>query len=172
MARRPAPTPVAGGLRFRQVVAGLWHSCGVTTDGRAYCWGWNAYGQLGDGTGIRRAVPVAVVGGLQFKSLALGSEHTCGVTLNDKAYCWGRNDYGQLGIGRRADRNHPVTVMGGLGFKAVTAGFSDRDTLSGRHTCGLTTEDVAYCWGANQFGQLGNPVENFSTVPVVVGNEE
>jgi len=162
------PAPVAGGLRFRKVAAGLWHTCGVTVDYLAYCWGWNNYGQLGDGTAERRLAPVAVVGGLQFKDVAVGTQHTCGVTLSDRSYCWGRNDLGQLGIGTRDTRKRPVPVVGGLRFETVTTGFSERDSVSGLHTCGLTTDEIAYCWGANRFGQLGNPVQGFSAVPVRV----
>ena len=62
-ADRLSPTPVAGGLRFKAVKAGTAHTCGVTTAGRAYCWGWNGQGQLGDGrTGTGSAVPVPVGG--------------------------------------------------------------------------------------------------------------
>ena len=63
--RRLTPTAVTGGLLFDKVIAamGSAHSCGVTTDNRAYCWGSNASGQLGDGTTAwQRETPTAVVG--------------------------------------------------------------------------------------------------------------
>lgn len=163
------PVQVVGGHPFSQISAGIWHTCGVTTAGEAYCWGWNAYGQLGNGTGVNSRVPTPVAGGLRFKTVTAGSEHTCGVTTDDRAYCWGHNQYGQLGIGRRADRNRPVPVAGGLRFTDISAGASDAGPRYGFHTCGVTADHVAYCWGANHFGQLGNPVEGFSRVPVAVG---
>ena len=67
---------MAGGLSFKRVTAGLFHTCAETTTNRAYCWGYNIEGQLGDGTRTLRLTPVAVVGGLDFSQLDAGGEHT------------------------------------------------------------------------------------------------
>jgi alpha-tubulin suppressor-like RCC1 family protein len=159
---RLTPVAVAGGLRFRQVSAGAAHTCGVTTDDRAYCWGFNQVGQLGDGTTINRLTPVAVAGGLRFRQLSPdGSAHTCGVTTDDRAYCWGRNAaVGALGDGTTTDRLTPVAVAGGLSFRQVSAG--------GFHTCGVTTTNLAYCWGYNADGQLGDSTTTRHLRPVRV----
>jgi alpha-tubulin suppressor-like RCC1 family protein len=146
-------TPTAA-LSFRQVSAGFIHTCGVTTDNRAFCWGRNGHGQLGDGTFHARRRPVRVAGGLQFRQVSVsasgdGSDaHTCGVTTADKAYCWGGNRDGQLGDGTFRDRPAPVAVVGGRRFLRVSAGF--------RHTCGVTTDNRAFCWGQNGQGRLGD----------------
>jgi alpha-tubulin suppressor-like RCC1 family protein len=153
---------VAGGLRFAMVSAGFTHTCGVTTEGTAYCWGYNYAGQLGNGTAttVPQPSPVAVAGGLRFAKVSAGFEHTCGVTTGGAAYCWGHSGYGQLGNGDRAGPEScnqlnadpcsmtPAAVVGGLSFATVSAG--------GLHTCGVTTEGAAYCWGDNTYGQLGN----------------
>jgi alpha-tubulin suppressor-like RCC1 family protein len=55
------PVPVLGALSLVQVSAGKLYTCALTSGGQAYCWGFNAYGQLGDGTATSRLVPVAVV---------------------------------------------------------------------------------------------------------------
>ena len=73
-------------LVFRYVSTGGPHSCGVTTDHRAYCWGTNHLGQLGDGTNIPRYVPTPVTGGLRFRNVRVGTYHTCGVTTDGRAY--------------------------------------------------------------------------------------
>jgi alpha-tubulin suppressor-like RCC1 family protein len=90
------------------------HTCGVTTAGVAYCWGWNFYGEVGDGTTTLRRTPVAVAGGLLFRfspgSSSLSGVHSCGVTTDDVAYCWGYNFYGQLGDGSTTDRSTPSAV--------------------------------------------------------------
>jgi alpha-tubulin suppressor-like RCC1 family protein len=150
---RLAPVPIQGGLHFRTVVAGTFHTCGVTDSGKAYCWGDNIFGQLGDGTTSLsispRVTPVAVHGGLRFRNVTVGRYYTCGVTTDDRAYCWGYNGSGQLGVGTFADSRHvPTAVLGGLHFRSVSAGS--------RHTCGITTADRAVCWGDNNFGQLGD----------------
>lgn len=143
------PVAVLGGLRFRQVSAGGTHTCGVTIDYRAYCWGANHASQLGDGTTTGRLAPVAVAGGLKFRRVDGGFLHTCGVSYpDDRAYCWGWNVSAQLGDGTKTQRLSPVAVAGGRLFSHVSAGQF--------HTCGVTTSGVVFCWGRNQEGQLGD----------------
>jgi alpha-tubulin suppressor-like RCC1 family protein len=147
------PVAVAGGLHFLQVSAGVSYSCGVTTDNRAYCWGQNTFGKLGNGTTTSSLKPVAVAGGYQFRRVSAGSFHTCGVAMSDKALCWGYNLYGQIGDGTLVKvRKWPVVVAGGLRFRTVSAGgISDRG-----HTCGVTYDDLGYCWGYGGDGQIGD----------------
>lgn len=163
----------AGALAFRQVSAGLVHTCGVTTDDRAYCWGVNVDqvgsgegGQLGDGTTTNRLTPVLVVGGLSFRQVSAGVSHTCGITIDDRAYCWGSNEAGQLGDGTTGThRLTPVAVAGGRRFRSVSTGY--------HHTCAVNPNDVAFCWGTGPHGGAvlgtGGSVA-FSPTPVrVVG---
>jgi alpha-tubulin suppressor-like RCC1 family protein len=168
-----APTPPAldpalairpaNGLSFRQVSVGFGHSCGVTQAHLAYCWGVNFAGQLGDGTTTDRLTPVPVAGGLRFRQVSAGARHVCGVTLGNVAYCWGANLSGALGDGTTTERLTPVAVAGGLRFGEVSA------SGNGDHTCGVTTGNRAYCWGANFNAQLGDGTsDNFRPVPVAV----
>lgn len=138
----------ATALSLWQVSAGEFHTCGVTTDNLAYCWGANG-GTLGDGTTVDRLRPAAVLGGLRFRHVSAGDgQHTCGVTTDYRAYCWGLNNAGELGDGTTIKRSLPVPVAGGRQFLQVSAGLG--------YTCGITYADNrAYCWGGNTFGQLG-----------------
>jgi alpha-tubulin suppressor-like RCC1 family protein len=146
------PAPVAGSRLFRQISAGGSHTCAVATDRRAFCWGSNSQGRLGDGTQTDRPSPALVRGGLRFYGVAVGLQHTCGVSYPDRrAYCWGSNGQGQLGDGTRTARSAPVPVSGNRQFRMVSAGNF--------HTCGVTTSNEAYCWGFDQVGQLGNDAE-------------
>jgi len=145
---RLTPVPVTGNLLFIQVSAGFSHGCALTyPDRRAYCWGENSMGTLGDGTNISRLGPVAVSGARRFRQVSPGHYHTCGVTPTNQAWCWGLNSEGQLGDGTWAIRFSPVQVYGGYQFKQLDAG--------GRHTCAVTTEAQAYCWGFSGDGELG-----------------
>ena len=86
------PLAVSGGLSFASVSASTYATCGVTTDGAAYCWGDNFYGQLGTGPTTSSLTPVAVSGGLSFATVtaaSVGLDYTCGVTTGGAAYCWG-----------------------------------------------------------------------------------
>jgi alpha-tubulin suppressor-like RCC1 family protein len=159
---RLKPVPVAGGLHFGQVTAGNSHGCAVTTADKAYCWGENSFGVLGDGTQNTRLAPVPVVGGLKFRQLAAGLGHTCGVTLTNSAWCWGNNSSGQLGKGPPQDKSLvPVRVAGGLNFRKVSAGFD--------HSCSETTDNRGYCWGGNVFGAVGDGTNsNVRLTPVAV----
>ena len=150
----------AAKLTFRQVSAGRFHSCGTTTTNRAYCWGYDVSGQLGDGTTTTHLGPVAVAGTLPFRQVSTGALHSCGVTTANLAYCWGDNTFGQLGDGTMARRLTPVAVAGGRHFRQVQAGYD--------HTCGVTTDNRAYCWGYNYYGQVGDGSTTDRTRPVAV----
>jgi alpha-tubulin suppressor-like RCC1 family protein len=137
-------TPAAAAPTFASISAGGNHSCGLTSVGRAYCWGRNLEGQLGDGTTSDRLRPVAVAGGLRFLQINAGAEHTCGITTNERAYCWGTGPLGS----NIASSTTPVAVAGDRRFRNVNAGNN--------HTCAVTPFDVGFCWGhSNRFGQLG-----------------
>jgi alpha-tubulin suppressor-like RCC1 family protein len=152
---RFSPHPIAGGLQFRQISAGGSHTCGVTTDSLAFCWGANESGQLGDGTATGRLAAVAVAGGRKFRQIEAGFKHTCGVTTDHRAFCWGSNSFGQLGDGTTSRRLRPVAVAGARQFRQVAAGSGTYWS----HTCGVTTGDVVFCWGSNSYGQLGDSTE-------------
>jgi alpha-tubulin suppressor-like RCC1 family protein len=145
---RLLPVPVSGGLSFATVSVGGRHTCGVTTDGFAYCWGSNGYGELGEGDTTFQPSPVAVAGGLRFASVSAGMIHSCGLTTSGTVYCWGFNADGQLGDSTTDDRLSPVPVAGGHTFTSVSAGSY--------HTCAVTTGGDAYCWGDDELGQLGD----------------
>ena len=148
---------------FASVGAGSIHSCGLTVTGSAYCWGFNDFGQLGDGSTTGSLTPVLVSGGIRFSSISTRGGHTCGVTWRvGDAYCWGENFRGQLGDGTTINRLTPVLVSGGLRFASVSAGAN---------TCGVTTAGDAYCWGDNFYGQLGDgtTINRLTPVPVAGG---
>jgi alpha-tubulin suppressor-like RCC1 family protein len=163
---RPAPVAVAGGISFRQVSAGGVHTCGVATDDRAWCWGYNIYGQVGDGSDIRRRIrPVLVAGGHRFSQVSAGGSqqetgYTCGLTTDGRALCWGDGSRGQLGNGQTTPRPTPHPVSGGRIFRQVSAGRA--------HTCGITAGDVTFCWGDNFFGAVGDGTTSQRLAPVRV----
>jgi alpha-tubulin suppressor-like RCC1 family protein len=152
------------GFRLASVTAGPGYTCGATRQGDAYCWGYEYYGELGNGPPLEEVdSPSPVTGGLRFTQLSAGENHTCGVTKGGQAYCWGQ-DNGSLGNGLPyAPANVPSLVVGGLTFSQVSAGSL--------HTCGVTKGGKAYCWGFGEYGQLGtDELENSaSPLPVAGG---
>lgn len=143
--------------------AGGAHTCALNAFDGLRCWGWNGFGQLGDGTIEDRFTSVDVTGLTSgVAAIATGEDHTCAVTTSGGAKCWGNNSSGQLGDGTTAHSYTPVDVTGlSSGVAGIAAGVS--------HTCALTTSGGVKCWGNNDYGQLGNSSTTRSPTPVDVG---
>jgi alpha-tubulin suppressor-like RCC1 family protein len=142
------PVRVAGSRRFRQIHPGLNHTCAITFDDVAFCWGQNDTGELGDGTTADRNVPVQVHGGIRLKQVRAGGGQSCGLTGAGKAYCWGLNNVGQLGDGTTMRRLTPVAVAGSHVFTKLTVGDAS--------ACALAQDQRGWCWGHNALGQLAD----------------
>jgi alpha-tubulin suppressor-like RCC1 family protein len=170
-----APKSIPGNHRFVRLVAGGFTTCGVGPDDVPWCWG------------LAKRFPGMISGGgdtpekggtwlsdpddPRFPVLAVGGLHICGLVAGGQAFCWGRHEEGQLGIKRPVWRrmvnpnlqNDPAEVEGELRFVALAAGSA--------HTCGVTAEGRAYCWGVNVEGQLGDGTtkQHKTPAPVLTG---
>jgi alpha-tubulin suppressor-like RCC1 family protein len=153
------------------ISAGGGGSCAVES-GKAYCWGGNGEGSLGDGSTAASSRPVAVdtsgaLAGKTLTQISAGSDgDTCALDTAGAAYCWGDNQLGALGAGSTASYSDvPVAVdtSGVLAGKVLTQ-ISTGDV----HTCALDSTGMAYCWGDNGSGELGDGSRVTPDVPVVV----
>jgi alpha-tubulin suppressor-like RCC1 family protein len=139
-------------------------SCGITTGGRAYCWGNQEGGRLGDGTsapsGQFVTAPVPVAGDRTYIDIAAGGDHACAIATGGAAYCWGHNERGQLGTGNAANSAVPMAVAGGLTFTSITT--------HQMVTCGIAADGSGYCWGYGDSGNLGSGSTAASNVPVQI----
>lgn len=149
------PVRVTADSAFVAIDVGAANSCALTASGQAWCWGQNGYGEVGDSSRVARLVPVPVRTTARYQQIALGLEHSCAVQLNGVASCWGHNRWGQLGTGEVPGNSFglvavvPARVVGSVTYRELAAGEG--------HSCGIRTDDVLECWGANgNAGQLGD----------------
>ena len=118
----PAAVQMPAGVSFQSIVANGFHTCALTTEGKAYCWGWNGYGQLGNNSTADSRIPAAVqmpAGVARFQSITAGNYHTCALTTEGKAYCWGQGNSGRLGNNSTADSRIPAAVQMPAGVAPV-----------------------------------------------------
>lgn len=175
------PRGVESARDFKAIAAGWQHGCALTVLGEALCWGDNNQGQLGIGVAdtVARRLPVVVQTSVRFEQISAGGTYTCAISVEHAAYCWGSNPTGALGDGTTTMRTTPTLVSGNLKFKRIvtSTGFAGSNGASPvptvpagqvASTCALTEGNVAYCWGWNGMGQLGDGTFVDRLVPVAV----
>lgn len=169
--QKTTPVDVVG-LTFGVVAlsAGNNHTCALLATGGVKCWGSGSVGQLGNNATTSKTTPVDVSGltsGVQALS-PRGHDHTCAITTSGAAKCWGSNVYGQLGNNSTTNSSVPVPVSGlSSGVAAVYAAGGDGGSLDGPHSCAIVS-GALWCWGRNNYGQLGDGTTNNAAVPVAV----
>ena len=174
------PIAVIGIANATAIIAGADHTCALLAGGSVDCWGYNSYGQLGDGIssgpetcefGVVRCAktPVAASGITSPTAIAAGGDHTCALLAAGRVTCWGANSFGELGDGTRSGpaacngypcSATPVAVSRLTGATAISGGED--------HTCALLSGGGVGCWGEGAYGELGDGRIGGHDVPVAV----
>ncbi|MFP5224634.1 MAG: RCC1 repeat-containing protein [Actinomycetota bacterium] len=167
---RLTPVPVTGTRGAIGLAVGADHACALLSSSSMRCWGANESGQLGDGTTTQRRQATPVSGLNQVRKVVAGGSTTCvigsagtGDLGDDTMFCWGSNDSGQFGEGPAAPSQRTSPFGTGPGIKGIRVASSGTS-----HTCAVSVDGTARCWGANAKGQLGDGTTNPSDVPVNV----
>lgn len=160
-----APSRVSGDHTFRMIALDNHYACGIATDGQAWCWGANGFGNLGTGVARSRParVPVQVKTDQRFHTIDTSDYGACALNSEDRLYCWGGMDGTLLGIGSVPRSNVPVPYAAQYRWKQIS--------LGGTSLCGVTHDGTGYCWGkgggyAHGNGEFGTKLE-----PTEVGGE-
>jgi alpha-tubulin suppressor-like RCC1 family protein len=163
------------GVTLTQIATGYQHTCALASTGLVYCWGYGIDGELGNGGNANSDVPVPVtasgaLSGVTVTQISAGQYHTCALGSNGLAYCWGLNTQGQLGIGSTTSSSTPVAVTTTLGTGALSGKTLTRIAAGATSTCVLASTGLAYCWGDDTYGQLGDSITTATpqTTPVAV----
>jgi alpha-tubulin suppressor-like RCC1 family protein len=159
-------TITSSAVSYASVFAGGEVTCGVTTEGATYCWGYNGFGSLGAGFFSDPSLPLRVVGSTIFTFLAPGTYTSCGLTSAGATYCWGSVGPKLFTPDTSAQVEQfarPVATALGFTFTTLTNG--------GSHVCGLTPAGKAYCWGtARQLGTGSDGLDAIATPQPVAGD--
>lgn len=152
LARLTATMPGQSATKWSTLEAGPNHSCGIkNSNGSGWCWGSNVYAELGSpAVGSFSLTAVELPGA--WIALRAGNLSTCGIQNDRSLWCWGYNIHGELGMAPDQEATYRVRTPAKVG--------TDTDWLSvsmgPTHTCAIKTDNSAWCWGENSYGQLGN----------------
>ncbi len=161
------PAEAASPRLWRAVDSGGQHSCAIrkSADARLdrglYCWGSNGNAVLGQSYASER-LGVTRVGTGRWQSVSASNWHTCGIGMSQTMYCWGWNRSGAIGDGTKGytlDRGRPVALRGS--WRSTSAGML--------HTCGIGRSGALYCWGSNEYAQIGDGTRTDRTRPTRIG---
>ncbi|MBI4947259.1 MAG: T9SS type A sorting domain-containing protein [Bacteroidetes bacterium] len=148
-------------------------SLALKSDGTLWAWGWNANGQLGDGTTATKLTPVQVSGLTGITAVSAGAYYSLARKSDGTVWAWGYNNFGQLGDNTNTQRLTPVQVHGSgnvgflTGITAVSAGMNTGG-LGEAHSLALKSDGTVWAWGLNNRGQLGDGTNTNRTTPVQV----
>jgi alpha-tubulin suppressor-like RCC1 family protein len=156
----------------KTVDGGLSHSVALKNDGTVWTWGYNAHGQLGNGTWANSRYPTQVLDLDNITEIAAGSGFNLALRSDGTVWTWGQGQKGEHGLftevtgaldpdgkpspfytygeefHHQLDRNVPVQIPGLKNIIAIAAGES--------HGIAVDKDGVVWTWGFNDYGQIGN----------------
>ena len=160
--RTPVEISIPSNSSAVSLDAGAMHTCMGVNDGAMFCWGYNAYGQLGNGGNGNSNSPVSVPldANQLLSTVQVGLFHSCALFDSGEVACWGDNNNGQLGDGSLVGSTTPTIVNLGENATSVSVGQ--------RHSCVTLVDASLHCWGANEVGQLGDGTSTSRNSPTAI----
>ncbi|MBO5413506.1 MAG: hypothetical protein J6A29_04350, partial [Clostridia bacterium] len=164
------------GIKIKQISAGSSHTVALDENDKIWTWGWNHYGQLGDGTETNSSTPICIsniagnsLNGINIVQISTEGSYTVALDSTGKVWTWGGNWYGNLGDGTTNGRNTPICIsdiednsLNGVKIKQISSG--------GNHTVAVDENGKVWAWGDNGYGQLGDGTTNDSNTPICISD--
>ena len=137
------------GKSAKKIALGAFHACAILNDDSLKCWGYNDWGQVGDGTITDRHAPVSVNlgAGRSAQEIALGENHTCAILDDNTLKCWGKNSDGQLGSSSNLDCDNSYCTKTPTAVVFGESRYAQAVDLGVLHTCTLLDDGSVVCWG-------------------------
>ena len=164
------------------------HNCDSTiiakdSDGKLYLWGYNGYGQLGDGTTTNSSMPICIsdIESNPLKGKKIVDVHNCDSTIiakdsNEKLYSWGRNNYGELGNGTTKNSSMPICISdmenSPLNGEDIVDVYYVHNYYYDSTIIAKDSSGKLYTWGRNYYGKLGNGTTYDSSMPICISKVE
>ena len=155
-----SPIVVPGLSGVTAVAAGHYGSMALRSDGSIWTWGFNATGQLGDGTTTNRSSPVRVPGSQVWSAIAGGRDMSYALRSDGTVWAWGLNSNGELGNGTTTSSTVPVRVGSLTNVVEIAAGRN--------HGLAIESDGSVWTWGWNLYGQLGDGTGTDRSSPVEI----
>jgi alpha-tubulin suppressor-like RCC1 family protein len=147
---------------------GATFTCANRVSGQTWCWGDGSFGQTGNKINKSSPLPQEITKTIpEIKQLSSGWFHTCALSTSGEISCWGKNYEGELGNSSTVSRAEAVTISGvhtKTGVSLMAAG--------GRSTCAATLDHQVYCWGKNDYGQVGDRIAKDQLFPKLISTSE
>lgn len=167
------------GLSEEESIASIqmsyYHSSAITTEGRVFNWGYNGYGNLGDGTEQNQSYPVEITSNFSLSAEEVligismsGYSHASAITSEGRVFTWGSNAYGQLGIGTSDYDGHSTPIDITSGFILLAGEKVIRMSLGTNHSSAITSTGRIFTWGRDNAGQLGDASLVNKPTPVLI----
>ncbi|RXM49744.1 MULTISPECIES: T9SS type A sorting domain-containing protein [unclassified Chryseobacterium] len=148
---------------WKAVAVGVFHSIALKTDGTLWAWGFNATGQLGDGTTIWKKIPIQIGTDTNWKSISVGANHTLALKTDGTIWAWGYNSSGKLGDGTSIDKLVPTQIGTASDWTSVFAAVN--------HSLAIKNNGTLWAWGDNMTAQLGDGTYLTKMTPIQIGTD-
>ena len=158
-----ALTQNASAQCWSQISAGDFHTLAIKTDGTLWAWGYNQFGEVGDGTIIYKNLPTQIGTDNNWSKITAGANHSLAIKTNGTLWAWGNNSFGQLGDSTNTNKNVPTQIGTDNNWSKITAGAN--------HSLAIKTDGTLWAWGYNNYGQLGDSTNTNKNIPTQVGIE-